>query len=103
MYELAAKEPITYRAQNLNSFIADCAIFDVDGVLVDTRKSYNTAISKTVDFVVQRITGRSNLNGLVNQEIISKFRRTGGFNNDADTSYAICLATLSNLREKNYD
>jgi HAD superfamily phosphatase len=100
MYELSGKEPTTYRAQNLNSFIADCALFDVDGVLVDTRKSYNTAISKTVDFVIKYVTGRSNLNGLVNQEIILKFRRTGGFNNDADTSYAISLAALSNTCKK---
>src|SRR5918912_3743448 len=104
MYKLIGKGPSPSSIdQNLNSFVADCALFDVDGVLVDTRKSYNAAISRTVDFVIQRITGRSNLNGLVNQEIISKFRRTGGFNNDADTSYAICLAALSNPREKNYD
>src|SRR5919202_3849114 len=100
MYELAAKEPTTYRSQNLNSFTADCVLFDVDGVLVDTRKSYNTAISKTVDFVIKYVTGRSNLKGLVNQEIIQKFRRTGGFNNDADTSYAISLAALSNTCKK---
>src|SRR5918911_3446024 len=100
MYELAAKEPTTHRARNLNSFTADCVLFDVDGVLIDTRKSYNTAISKTVDFVIKYVTGRSNLNGLVNQEIIQKFRRTGGFNNDADTSYAISLAALSNTCKK---
>ena len=101
MYELSGKGPTTYRAQNLNSFIADCALFDVDGVLVDTRKSYNTAITKTVDFVIKYVTGRSNLNGLVNQEIILKFRLTGGFNNDTDTSYAISLAALTNPYKKN--
>jgi phosphoglycolate phosphatase-like HAD superfamily hydrolase len=94
---------ISRRDQTLNSFVADCALFDVDGVLLDTRKSYNTAISKTVDFVIQHITGRSNLNGLVNQEIILKFRYTGGFNNDTDTSYAICLAALSNPCQKKHD
>src|SRR5919198_611601 len=87
--------------QNLKSFIADCALFDIDGVLVDTRKSYNMAISKTVDFVIKYVTGRSNLNGLVNQEIILKFRYTGGFNNDTDTSYAISLAALTNPNKKN--
>src|ERR671930_531148 len=87
--------------QNLKSFIADCALFDIDGVLVDTRKSYNIAISKTVDFVIKYVTGRSNLNGLVNQEIILKFRSTGGFNNDTDTSYAISLAALTNPNKKN--
>ena len=101
MYKLADKGQSTPSGnQNLNSFVADCALFDVDGVLVDTRKSYNTAISKTVDFVIKSVTGKSNLSGLVNQEIILKFRRTGGFNNDADTSYAISLAALSNTCKK---
>src|SRR5918911_4187338 len=101
MYKLAGKGPSTPSGnQNLNLFVADCALFDVDGVLIDTRKSYNTVISKTVDFVIKYVTGRSNLNGLVNQEIILKFRRTGGFNNDADTSYAISLAALSNTCKK---
>ena len=101
--KLIGKGPSHYYSidQNLNSFIADCALFDIDGVLVDTRKSYNIAISKAVDFVIKYVTGRSNLNGLVNQEIILKFRYTGGFNNDADTTYAISLAALSNPYKKN--
>ena len=32
----------------------DCALFDIDGVLVDIRKSYNEAIKKTVEFVLGR-------------------------------------------------
>ena len=102
LYKLIGKGPSPSSIdQNLKSFVADCALFDVDGVLVDTRKSYNIAISKTVDFVIKYVTGRSNLNGLVNQEIILKFRCTGGFNNDTDTSYAISLAALTNPYKKN--
>jgi phosphoglycolate phosphatase-like HAD superfamily hydrolase len=102
MYKLLGKGPSPSSIdQNLKSFVADCALFDVDGVLVDTRKSYNIAISKTVDFVIKYVTGRSNLNGLVNQGIILKFRYTGGFNNDTDTSYAITLAALTNPYKKN--
>ena len=41
----------------LNS--AECALFDIDGVLIDVRKSYNLAIKQTVDFVVKRMTGAS--------------------------------------------
>jgi phosphoglycolate phosphatase-like HAD superfamily hydrolase len=101
MYKLIGKGPSPSSIdQNLKSFVADCALFDVDGVLVDTRKSYNIAISKTVDFVIKYVTGRSNLNGLVNQEIILKFRYKGGFNNDTDTSYAISLAALTNPYKK---
>jgi HAD superfamily phosphatase len=33
---------------------------------------------------------------LVTDQLILRFRQTGGFNNDADTSYAIALAALAN-------
>jgi phosphoglycolate phosphatase-like HAD superfamily hydrolase len=71
----------------------DCALFDIDGVLVDIRKSYNAAIKKTVEYMLKSITGRS-FHGLVTDKIIIKFRQSGGFNNDTDTTYAIILAML---------
>jgi phosphoglycolate phosphatase-like HAD superfamily hydrolase len=73
----------------------DCALFDIDGVLVDIRRSYNAAIKKTVVFMIREFTGRT-FRGLVTDQIILKFRQTGGFNNDTDTSYAITLAMLAN-------
>src|SRR2546426_9959130 len=85
--------------RKFKSFNADCALFDIDGVIVDIRKSYDFAIKKTVDFIIKQITKTSSLNGLVTQEMILKFRRTGGFNNDVDTSYAIILAALANSHE----
>jgi phosphoglycolate phosphatase-like HAD superfamily hydrolase len=72
----------------------DCALFDIDGVLVDIRKSYNAAIKKTVEYMLKSITGRS-FRGLVTDQIILKFRASGGFNNDTDTTYAITLAILA--------
>jgi phosphoglycolate phosphatase-like HAD superfamily hydrolase len=81
----------------------ECVLFDVDGCLVDIRKSYNTAIKKTVDFALEYITCAAegvrdifSLTNLVSDNLILKFRQTGGFNNDVDTSYAICLAELAN-------
>ena len=71
----------------------DCALFDIDGVLVDIRKSYNAAIKKTVEYMLKSITGRS-FHGLVTDQIILEFRQSGGFNNDTDTTYAITLAML---------
>lgn len=68
----------------------DCALFDIDGVLVDIRRSYNEAIKKTVDFVLKKPRG------IVTDQLILKFRQGGGFNNDTDTSYAIALALLAN-------
>ena len=73
----------------------DCVLFDIDGVLVDIRKSYNTAIKETVEYMLKFITG-SSFQRLVTDQIILKFRQSGGFNNDTDTSYAITLATLAN-------
>ncbi len=73
----------------------DCVLFDIDGVLVDIRKSYNAAIKETVDYMLKFITGNS-FRTLVTDQIILKFRQSGGFNNDTDTSYAIILAILAN-------
>ena len=84
-----------YISPKFRSFHADCALFDVDGVILDTRRSYNSAIKKTVDFILGYVTQKSYLKGLVTEDVILKFRQTGGFNNDADTSYAITLAVLA--------
>ena len=65
----------------------------------DTRRSYNSAIKKTVEFILEYFTRNSNLKGLVTEEVILKLRRTGGFNNDTDTSYAITLAVLANRQK----
>ncbi|MFL6497557.1 MAG: HAD family hydrolase [Nitrososphaera sp.] len=81
-----------HRTGNL---IFDCMLFDIDGVLVDIRKSYNAAIKETVEYVLKFITGNS-FRTLVTDQIILKFRESGGFNNDTDTTYAIILAILAN-------
>lgn len=81
-----------HRTDNLTY---DCILFDIDGVLVDIRKSYNAAIKETVEYVLKFITGNS-FQALVTDQIILKFRQCGGFNNDIDTSYAIILAILAN-------
>ena len=98
-----------YQKINNNNFILttkkyfniDCIIFDIDGVLIDVTKSYNEAIKNTVQFVVGNMIKRDNLKDLVTDKIILKFRQTGGFNNDIDTSYAISLALLSYPKLKN--
>jgi len=75
-------------------FHIDYIIFDIDGVLIDVKKSYNEAIKNTVKFVVRNLI-KKDLKDLITDQIILKFRQTGGFNNDTDTSYAIILALLS--------
>lgn len=72
-----------------------CIIFDIDGTLIDTRESYNKSIKKTVQFLVKYIdVSKENLGKIVSDELIFKFRRSGMFNNDIDTSYALVLSIL---------
>ncbi|HEY7227225.1 MAG TPA: HAD family hydrolase [Nitrososphaeraceae archaeon] len=72
-----------------------CIIFDIDGVLIDTRKSYNEAIKKTVQYVVSYINPTiMGVKALVSDEMIFNFRKSGMFNTDTDTSYALILSIL---------
>ena len=72
-----------------------CIIFDIDGTLIDTRESYNKSIKKTVQFLVKLIDiSKENLGKIVSDEQIFKFRKSGMFNNDIDTSYALVLSIL---------
>src|SRR5919106_5657804 len=77
----------------LNS--VECALFDVDGVLVDVKNSYNLAIRNTVEFMTKYIIGMSYTRRLVTDTLLLKFKQTGGFNNEIDICYAIILALLS--------
>ncbi|MDQ3840878.1 MAG: hypothetical protein M3297_16620, partial [Thermoproteota archaeon] len=47
-----------------------CALFDIDGVLVDVRRSYNLAIRKTVDFVLKNMGRESHAGPLVSDALI---------------------------------
>jgi phosphoglycolate phosphatase-like HAD superfamily hydrolase len=72
-----------------------CIIFDIDGTLIDTSESYNKCIKKTVQFLVKYIdVSKENLGKIVSDELIFKFRKSGMFNNDIDTSYALLLSIL---------
>ncbi len=72
-----------------------CIIFDIDGTLIDTRESYNKSIKKTVHFLVKYIEiSKENLGKIVSDELIFNFRKSGMFNNDTDTSYALVLSIL---------
>lgn len=65
----------------------------MDGVLIDTRRSYNLAIKKTVKHVLD-ILNMAKTTQSVSDSILLKMRRTGGFNNDTDTTYALILTLL---------
>lgn len=65
----------------------------MDGVLIDTRFSYNLAIKKTVKHVLGILNGAKTIHS-ISDSILMKMRLTGGFNNDTDTTYALILSSL---------
>ena len=70
---------------------ADPVAFDCDGVLVDTRGSYDAAIARTVETLLEMRFGcRLPMNDPA-RRMTFLLRRTGAFNNDWDTSFAIML------------
>ncbi len=79
--------------KKINFSECEAIIFDIDGVLVDVKKSYDEAIIKTVQFILIK-NFNINLANFPFQDLISKLRNTGGFNNDIDTAYSIVLIIL---------
>ncbi|MGN6708763.1 MAG: phosphatase, partial [Candidatus Nitrosocosmicus sp.] len=66
----------------------EAMIFDIDGVLIDVINSYNKTIIATIQHIL-KLNFNMNLADFPIDHLISKFRNTGGFNNDIDTAYSI--------------
>src|SRR3989454_6468276 len=69
----------------------DVAAFDCDGVLVDTRNSYDVTTVRVVERLIGEMLGVRLLWERVAPRLIHRLRKTGSFNNDWDTTYALCL------------
>lgn len=75
---------------------ADAAAFDCDGVLIDAKDSYDATTAKATELLIEEILGvnlplRSKI-----PTLIHTLRKTGGFNNEWDTTYALtAFAVLS--------
>jgi phosphoglycolate phosphatase-like HAD superfamily hydrolase len=78
----------------------DAVIFDCDGVLIDIRESYNRAISETVSYIVEELTGFRLPQNMIPREIIYLFKKSGGFNNDWDLAYAALMLILCGLPDE---
>jgi HAD superfamily phosphatase len=72
----------------------DAIAFDCDGVLVDARRSYDATITKVVDQIVSTTLGLDLPWKQFAPRIIAELRRTGRFNNDWDTTYALILFSV---------
>ena len=69
----------------------DTIIFDCDGVLIDITKSYDLAIIKTTQYVLENFSKISDSIN-VDFKIIDGFKSTGGFNDEVDLAYAAILS-----------
>jgi HAD superfamily phosphatase len=72
----------------------DAIIFDCDGVLIDVINSYDLAIKKTVDSIVNEMISLNEAN-LVTTKMIDGFKATGGFNDEVDVTYALILSAVT--------
>ena len=70
----------------------DTVIFDIDGTLVDTSKSYTAVIQETVRIYLSLlIEGEASAEEILSIAEISAFKQFGGFNNDWDTVAGVLL------------
>ncbi len=73
-------------------------LFDVDGVLWDTRLSYDAAIRKTLDYMAA-LAGRNDLMERVEEGDLRLMRRAGRLNNDWDLTYVLFAALLHGYQD----
>jgi HAD superfamily phosphatase len=99
-FETFGKEAYIRRAALEKLKKVDAAIFDCDGVLLDIRESFNRAITETVAYIAEGITGFKFPRNLISKEIIYLFKKSGGYNNDWDLTYAILMFLLHWLRKR---
>lgn len=57
-------------------------VFDIDGVLIDTSKSFRVAVSKTVQYYMTKVLGYEDTGILIQPEEVQLFKLAGGFNDD---------------------
>ncbi len=78
----------------------DAVVFDCDGVLIDARESYDATIRVVVETMVEELTGVRLALGGTMPRLISTIRRTGGFNSDWDSTYALTLFSFVALEAR---
>ena len=76
----------------------DTALFDIDGVLIDTQRSYRLAVMHGSERLV-RATGLVPPSPMVSQEDVAAFKLAGGFNSDWDATQLFTALWTARLRE----
>jgi phosphoglycolate phosphatase-like HAD superfamily hydrolase len=97
-YRLLNEERQIYMREDTDEALrgVDRLIFDFDGVLVQTARSYRQVIRKVIDYYFLEILGLEGEEGkLATQRDIQKFKDTGLYNNDWNLSYAFIVYYLN--------
>ncbi len=98
----ASKKSLKKATEPQKKVDANVVIFDIDNVLIDTRKSYLDAIRSTVDlylthgpvpFFSSELKSKSR--GILSPDDVEKFKLLGGFNDDWDCCYGLLVYLLS--------
>ncbi|AFS81957.1 HAD family hydrolase [Candidatus Nitrosopumilus sediminis] len=72
----------------------DAVVFDCDGVLIDITKSYDLAIIKTTQYVLEHFA-KIDDSIPIDFKIIDGFKSTGGFNDEVDLTYAAIISIVA--------
>ncbi len=77
----------------------DSVIFDMDGVLVDVRKSIDPSDVETVKYLLEKNYGIKKKVSIVD---VLAMRKISGFNSDWDLSYALVDLLRRNIKRKDF-
>jgi len=77
----------------------DSIIFDCDGVLVDIRNSYDSAINKTISAIMKELFN-DEFGNVVTSKIHFGLKSAGGFNDEVAIVYAIVMTLVASKKSK---
>jgi phosphoglycolate phosphatase-like HAD superfamily hydrolase len=73
-------------------------VFDIDGVLLDTHKSFREVIPQSVNFYLEVVLQEDTRTPLMRSEDVHAYKSAGGFNNDWDVAEAGLMHALWSSR-----
>ncbi|MDA4122424.1 MAG: hypothetical protein OK456_04495 [Thaumarchaeota archaeon] len=92
--KLASETVMVSSASRARLAQVDSVVFDCDGVLIDASRSYDAAILITAESMLEGFSGTRLPLERVGGEYILRIRRTGGFNDDWETTYALAILSM---------
>ena len=99
-----AGNPSYIREDSMGELAAiNAIVFDCDGVLIDVSEAYSKAVAETASWITEAFTGIRLPDDLIDGGVFHVFKKTGGFNNDWDLTYAIIAYVISRLPRRNID